>query len=127
MTSQASTYDSDLENLITDWEALKRERPHIRTSAASKNRIGTVIQFIGLPYDNEKELNLRREGRPGSRWMYFTLQVDPDSVGLLKGAAQFGSQANGTYHIFCSGRMPVLIWFFVIQQFVILRRTTKAL
>ena len=101
MISHNTTYDSDLEKLITDWEALKGERAHIRTSAASKNRIGTVIQFIGLPYDDEKQLNLRREGRPGNRWMYFTLQVDPTSVGILMGSAQFGTQANGTYHIFC--------------------------
>ena len=101
MASQAPIYDSDLEKLITDWEALKGGRAHTRTSAASKNRIGTVLQFIGLPYYHEKQLNFRREGRPGSRWMYFTLQVDPTSVGNIRGCAQFGSQANGTYHIFC--------------------------
>ena len=67
----------------------------------SKNRIGTILRFIGLPYDNESEITVRSEGRPGNRWVQFTFRADPEIVSSIKGAPQFGSQANGTYHIFC--------------------------
>ena len=37
----------------------------------------------------------------GNRWVQFTFRTDPEIVSSIKGAPQFGSQANGTYHIFC--------------------------
>ena len=95
-----STYDHEIENVVRDWELLKDERDHVRTGPASRSRIGTILRFLGLPYGHEREITVHREG-PSSRWVNFTFQADPQIVGSIKGAPRFGSQANGTYHIFC--------------------------
>ena len=101
MSSPASTCDPETEKLVEDWELLKQERPRDRTGPTSKGRIGTVISFLGLRYQNESELTLRKEDQSGRRWVYFTFETDPQSINAVRGAPQFGSQANGTYHIFC--------------------------
>ena len=101
MSSPASIYEQEVDNVVRDWGLVKEERAHTRNGPASKNRIGAILRFIGLPYDHESEITVRREGRPGSRWVHFTFQTDPQNVTSIKGAPQFGSQANGTYHIFC--------------------------
>ena len=101
MSSPASIYEQEVDNVVRDWGLVKEERAHTRNGPASKNRIGAILRFIGLPYDHESEITVRREGRPGSRWVHFTFQTDPQNVTSIKGAPQFGSQANGTFHIFC--------------------------
>ena len=100
MTSPASTRE-EIEKALEDWELLRQERPRDRTGPTSKGRIGTILSFLGLRYQNESELTLRKEGRSGRRWVYFTFETDPQSINAVTGAPQFGSQANGTYHIFC--------------------------
>ena len=101
MTSPNSTSDHEIEKVANDWDLLKNERSHTRSGRASLNRIGTILQFIGLPYGNESEITVQREGRPGSRWIHFTFQTSPQNVNAVRGAPQFGSQTHGTYHIFC--------------------------
>ncbi len=101
MSSSPSTRDLETEKLVDDWELLKQERPRDRTGPTSKGRIGTVLSFLGLRYQNESELTLRKEDRSGRRWVYFTFETDPQGSNAVRGAPQFGSQANGTYHIFC--------------------------
>ena len=99
--SKDEEYDPEVQELIEDWELLKQERPRDRTGPTSKGRIGTVLRFLGLRYQNESELTLRNEDRSGRRWVYFTFETDPQGINAVRGAPQFGSQANGTYHIFC--------------------------
>ena len=100
MASFGLSQHSVTAHALSDWMQLKNERPHTRTGAASKNRIGRLLSFLGFPYQTERQLIPRGEG-PGKRWLYFTFEVDPESVDTIKGAPRFGSQANGTYHIFC--------------------------
>ena len=101
MLSAVPTSDTETEKLVDDWDLLKQERPRDRTGPTSKGRIGTVLSFLGLRYQSESELTLRKEDRSGRRWVYFTFETDPQGINPLRGAPQFGSQANGTYHIFC--------------------------
>ena len=101
MSSPASKRDSETHKLVDDWELLKQERPRDRTGPTSKGRIGTILSFLGLRYQNESELTLRKEDRSSRRWVHFTFETDPQSINVVPGAPQFGSQANGTYHIFC--------------------------
>ena len=101
MSSPALAFEQEVDNVVRDWELLKEERAHTRTGPASKNRIGAILGLIGLPFDHESEITVRREGRPGNQWVLFTFQTDPQNATSVKGAPQFGSQANGTYHIFC--------------------------
>ena len=100
MTTTTSKIDQDIEDVVRDWELLKDERANVRTGPSSRNRIGTILRFMGLPYANEKEITTRREG-PRGRRVHFTFQADPQIVSSVKGAPQFGSLANGNYHIFC--------------------------
>lgn len=101
MSSPSSVRDQEIKKVIEDWELLKQERSRDRTGPTSKGRIGTVLSFLGLRYQNESELTLRRGDRSGRRWVYFTFETDPQSINAVRGAPQFGSHANGTYHIFC--------------------------
>ena len=101
MSSPAPTFEQAVEDVVKDWNFLKSERAHTRTGPVSRSRIGTILRFIGLPYDNESEIFVRREGRPGNRWIHFTFQTDPQIVPSIRGAPRFCSQTNGTYHIFC--------------------------
>ena len=100
MTTTTPKTDQDIEDVVRDWELLKDERANVRTGPSSRNRIGTILRFMGLPYGDEKEITTRREG-PRGRWVHFTFQADPQIVNSIKGAPQFGSLAHGTYHIFC--------------------------
>ena len=101
MSGQGSIRDQEIARAKEDWGLLKQERPRDRTGPTSKGRIGTVLSFLGLRVQNEKELTFRKEDRTGRRWVYFTLETDQPSVNVVRGAPQFGSQANGTYHVFC--------------------------
>ena len=101
MSTAGSTFEQEVAVVVEDWELLRNERAHTRTGPASRNRIGTILRFIGLPYDHESEINVRRGGRPGNRWIHFTFQADPQFVSSIRGAPRFCSQANGTYHVFC--------------------------
>ena len=85
---------------VEAWIALKDERANTRIGPTSKGRIGSVLNFIGLPCRNAQQFTQRRAG-PGTRWAYFTLETDHRDIDSVKGAPQFGSQANGTYHVFC--------------------------
>ena len=99
MLGRDETRDPEIGKLEEAWEDLKQERPNTRTGPTSRGRIGTVLRFLGLPYQNESDLKLRREGRSG--WVHFAFETDAQSVNGIRGAPQFGSQANDTYHIFC--------------------------
>ena len=101
MSSRDSVRDPEVEDVVTDWGLLKQERPRDRTGPTSKGRIGTVLRYLGLRYQNESELTLRKQDGAGSRWVYFTFETDPQGINAVRGAPQFGSQADGTYHIFC--------------------------
>ena len=101
MSSRNSVHDPEVEKVVEDWEDLKQERTRDRIGPTSKGRIGTVLRFLGLRYQNESELTLRKEDRSGRRWVYFTFETDPQSINAVRGAPKFGSQANGIYHIFC--------------------------
>ncbi len=101
MSTADSTFEQEVAAVIEEWELLKNERAHTRTGPASRSRIGTILRFIGLPYDHDSEINVRREGRPGNRWIHFTFQADPQFVRSVRGAPRFCSQSNGTYHVFC--------------------------
>ena len=101
MSSRDSVRDPEVEDVVADWGLLKQERPRDRTGPTSKGRIGTVLRFLGLRYQNESELTLRKQDGAGSRWVYFTFETDPQGINAVRGAPQFGSQADGTYHIFC--------------------------
>ena len=94
------TYEQEVENVVRDWALLKDEQKHVRTGPASRSRIGTILRFIGLPFGDEREITVHR-GRRTDAWAHFTFQADPKIVNSIKGAPQFGSLANGTYHIFC--------------------------
>ena len=94
------TYEQEVENVVRDWALLKDERERVRTGPASRSRIGTILRFIGLPFGDEREITVHRERR-AEGWAHFTFQADPEIVNSIKGAPQFGSLANGTYHIFC--------------------------
>ena len=100
MTSQDAKRDPDIDRLVNDWEDLKQERPHTRTSRASKGRIGRVLEFLGLPYRNDRDITFN-EVPSGNRWLYCTLETDPHSMNAVKGAPRFASQTNGRYHVFC--------------------------
>lgn len=101
MHATDSIFEQEVADVVEDWELLKNERAHTRTGPASRNRIGTILRFIGLPYDHESEIAVQREGRPTNRWVHFTFQADPQAVSSIRGAPRFCSQANGTYHVFC--------------------------
>ena len=100
MLSRDAARDVEIEDLVKAWEELGRERPRDRTGPTSRGRIGTVLRFLGLPYHNESDLEVRRNDN-GFRWVHFTLAADPQDVIGIRGAPQFGSQANGSYHIYC--------------------------
>ncbi len=101
MVSPISSEGSEISHAIQDWMLLKSERPHTRTGVASKNRIGKLLSFLGIPYQTERQLVERGEGGPNRRWVYFTFELGSQRVDSIRGAPQFGSQSNGTYHIFC--------------------------
>ena len=94
------TYEQEVENVVRDWALLKDEQKHVRTGPASRSRIGTILRFIGLPFGDEREITVHR-GRRTDAWAHFTFQADSKIVNSIKGAPQFGSLANGTYHILC--------------------------
>ena len=100
MSTAGSTLEHEVAVLVEDWELLKNELPHTRTGSTSRNRIGTVLRFIGLPYEHESDITVRRGG-PSDRWIHFTFQADPETVRSIGGAPRFCSLANGTYHVFC--------------------------
>ena len=85
---------------VQSWIDLKAERARDRTGPTSRNRVGSVLRFLGLPYEDEQQLTLQEEGY-SNRWVHFSIQADPKSVNGVKGAPLFGSQAKGIYHLFC--------------------------
>ena len=97
MSSPVATLDPETERLLEDWEALKKARPRDRTLNPSRDRIGRILSFLGLPDGHQSELALERTGRSAA-WLSFKFEADPQSV---RGAPQFGSQADGKYDIFC--------------------------
>ena len=101
MASGSRSLGPEASNALRDWMSLRSERPHTRTGAASKNRIGRLLHFLGLPYHAERQLTERKGGSQAARSVYFTFEVDPQDVDSINGAPQYGSQANGVYHIFC--------------------------
>ena len=100
MLSHDAARDSEIGDLARDWEALKRARRDTRIGRTSRDRVGTVLRFLGLPYHNQSDLEVRRNDN-SFRWVHFTFAADPQDVIGIRGAPQFGSQANGLYHIYC--------------------------
>ena len=98
MTETQASIDSEAREA---WIQLRDQRPHTRTGQASRHRVGKVLRFLGLPYERERQLSEGDESRQGSGWAFFTLEVKPQDVASIKGGPQYGSQANGVYHIFC--------------------------
>ena len=101
MSSPASTRDQDIERVFSDWEDLRTERPHTRTGPVSRGRIGSILNFIGLPYYDESQVTVRNDREPNTSWAHFAFQCNLDITDSIKGAPLFGSQSKGTYHIFC--------------------------
>ena len=87
--------------VLDDWMALKRERPQDRLGPSSRRRVGSVLSFLGLPFENERQLKGQSGSPSNSRWVHLMFEGDPTRIDGIKGAPQFGSRANGEYHIFC--------------------------
>ena len=85
---------------VESWIELRKERPRDRTGPTSKNRVGNVLRFLGLPYENEQQFTHQDEGS-GSRSVHFTFEAGLSAAEGVKGAPLFGSLAKGIYHIFC--------------------------
>ena len=85
---------------VESWIELRKERPRDRTGHTSKNRVGNILRFLGLPYENERQFTRLEEGNT-SRWVHFTFESDLSAAEGVKGAPLFGSLAKGTFHIFC--------------------------
>ena len=85
---------------VNSWIELRAEHARFRTSRPSMNRLGGVLQLIGLPYEGEQQFIRKTEG-PSSRSIHFTYRMDSTSIHGVQGAPSFGSQAHGTYNIFC--------------------------
>ena len=100
MVVSANFFTGHTVQAIGSWTELRAEQPRHRTSVRSKNRLGSVLRILGLPYGGEQQFIRTREGA-GSRWIHFTYEVDPTELHDIKGAPLFGSQAHGTYNIFC--------------------------
>ena len=86
-----------------NWNELRNERDHLRTTKIAKDRVGSVLHFLGLTYDSELQFK-NEKAYPSSRnahWVRYTFEQDPWSIGEVRGSPQFGSQTNGTFHIFC--------------------------
>ena len=100
MSTKSTELEHTVEAAIRDWISLRNERAHTRQSQATKNRIGSVLNFIGLPFQNRGQISEQGSG-PGGRWKYYTFEVDTELIDTVKGAPQLGSNANGMYYIFC--------------------------
>ena len=77
---------------------------------AMVDRIGKILDFLGLPYRESTQFSLRDRGR-GARnnWVYLTFESAPPDQ--PKGAPLFGSQADGVYDVFCFwDARPDRIW-----------------
>ena len=85
---------------VQSWIELKAERARSRTGSTSKNRVGNVLRFLGLPYENELQFTHHQEGS-SSRWVHFTFEADPGALEGVKGSPLFGSLSKGIYHILC--------------------------
>lgn len=72
------------------------------------NRLGGILDFLGLPYQESAQFSLRDRGRRNN-WVYLTFESAP--AYQPKGAPLFGSQADGVYHVFCLwDTRPDRIW-----------------
>ena len=100
MVNTSTEVEPTAETAIRDWINLRNERAHTRQSQATKDRIGSVLNFIGLPFQSRGQISEQGSG-PGSRWKYYTFEVHPELIDSVKGAPQLGSNANGMYYIFC--------------------------
>ena len=85
---------------MESWIELRKERHRDRTGPRSKNRVGNVLRFLGLPYENERQFTRHEEGN-NSEWVHFIFESNLSAVEGVKGAPLFGSLAKRTFHIFC--------------------------
>ena len=85
---------------VESWIELRKERPRNRIGPTSKNRVGNVLRFLGLPYENEQQFTRQEEGS-GSRSVHFTFEAGLGAVEGVKGAPLFGSLTKGIFHVFC--------------------------
>ena len=85
---------------VQSWIELRKERPRDRTGPTSKHRVGNILRFLGLPYDNEHQFTRHEEGNSG-RWVHFTFESEPSAIEGVKGAPLFSSQTKGMFHICC--------------------------
>lgn len=101
MNQHDTSHASEIDQLVNDWEQLRDELAHTRTSKASKGRIGRVLEFLGLPFRNDRDITFLKDVPSGNRWLHCVLDLDPRSLSGAKGAPQFASRTNGKYHVFC--------------------------
>ena len=100
MATKSTAMKPTTTTVVRDWINLRNERAHTRESQATKDRIGSILNFIGLPYQDRGQISEQSSG-PGSRWKYYTLETEPELIDTVMGAPQFGSNANGMYYVFC--------------------------
>ena len=85
---------------VESWNELRTRRPQDRTGPKAKNFVGTILRFLGLPYENVHQFTRHDEGNKNV-WVHFTFESDPSTVEGVKGAPLFGSLAKGIFHVFC--------------------------
>ena len=84
------------------WRALKERRlVQNRSLVPAKQDIGTLLEFLGLPYQDENQLTHleSRRGSQRSSWECFRFETD-SLLPKVMGAPQFGTRANGVYRIY---------------------------
>ena len=100
MTTKTRSQEHARKDAVRNWINLRNERPHTRASQATMDRIGSILDSIGLPYEDRSQIKGLSAG-PNNRWKHFTFEVNPEIIDTVKGAPELGSNANGMYHIFC--------------------------
>lgn len=99
---------------VEAWRKLREQRYDSRVQnrkprPITLERVGSVLDFLGLPYAPETApFDLRGVG-PNSQWLHLAFESEP--LSQPKGMPLFGSQAGGVYHVFCLwNARPDRIW-----------------
>lgn len=99
---------------VEAWRRLRGQQHHThfqnrKPRPNTLQRIGSVLDFLGLPYDPATApLDLRGVG-PRNEWVHLAFESEP--LSQPKGMPLFGSQAGGVYHVFCLwNTRPDRIW-----------------
>ena len=107
MNSLNTTIKPGAREAAQAWINLRERPPQALVTNEGKpsptmlDRIGGILDFLGLPYQGRGQFDLRDSGRRNDRisWVYLTFESAPNDQ--PKGAPLFGSQAGGVYHVFC--------------------------